>query len=80
VRELQEIGIESLYHSYRKEQQGKETQPTFFLHRNREKSYHIDYCFASMNFIDLLKEVTVCNYEDWKHLSDHSPMAITLGN
>jgi exonuclease III len=78
VKELKEIGIESLYHQYTKEEQGKETQPTFFLNRNIKKPYHIDYCFASMNFVDKLKNVTICNYEYWKHLSDHSPIIITI--
>ncbi|MEA5259944.1 endonuclease/exonuclease/phosphatase family protein [Arcicella aquatica] len=76
VKELKEIGIESLYHTFTKEEQGKESQPTFYLHRNILKPYHIDYCFASMQFVDNLNNVTVEPFENWKHLSDHSPMII----
>jgi hypothetical protein len=30
VKELSQMDIESLYHKFTKEQQGKETQPTFY--------------------------------------------------
>ena len=78
VKELQEIEIESLYHKFTKEEQGKETQATFFHHRNFGKPYHIDYCFASSYFVKKLKNITVGNYENWKHLSDHSPLIISF--
>lgn len=78
VKELLDIGIESLYHSYYKEAQGKETQPTFYKHRNLQKPYHIDYCFASAAFVQQLKNVTIEPYDKWMHLSDHSPLIITL--
>lgn len=74
VRELREIEIESLYHKYTREDHGKETCPTFYLHRNLAKPYHMDYCFASSSFSKRLKSVTVGGFEDWKHLSDHSPV------
>lgn len=78
VNELKEIGIESLYHKFTNEEQGKESQPTFYLHRNLIKPYHIDYCFASKIFTDKIKNVTVESFEKWKHLSDHSPIIITF--
>lgn len=78
VRELKEIGIESLYHKFTNEEQGKETQPTFFLQRNFKKPYHIDYCFGSSHFVKKLKFIEVQNYENWKHLSDHTPLLIKL--
>jgi len=53
VRELGELNIENVYLHYFKEEAGKESRPTFYLHRNREKPYHIDYIFASSEFIDL---------------------------
>lgn len=78
VKELKAVNIESLYHTFTKEEQGKESQPTFFLHRNTLKPYHIDYCFASMQFVDKLNNVTIEPFEKWKHLSDHSPMIIVF--
>jgi exonuclease III len=76
VNELREKGIESLYHWFSKEAQGKETQPTFYLHRNSKKPYHIDYCFASTGLIDKVKAVEIGAFENWKAFSDHSPLSI----
>ncbi len=74
VRELKEIGIESLYHNYWNEEQGKETRPTFYLHRNLEKPYHIDYIFGSKDFTNRLKKIEVGNIRKWLVLSDHLPL------
>jgi len=78
VKELSQMDIESLYHKFTKEQQGKETQPTFYLHRNQGKPYHIDYCFAPTKFKDKLQNVTVGKFDNWKHLSDHAPMILSF--
>jgi len=78
VRELKEIEFESLYHKFTNEEQGKETQPTFFLQRNLSKPYHIDYCFASKQLTKKLEQVIVGDFNDWKRLSDHVPVIVTL--
>lgn len=74
VGELKEIGIESLYHNYWNEQQGKETRPTFFLQRNLEKPYHIDYVFGSKDFTNTLKKIEVGEVTKWLGVSDHLPV------
>tara|TARA_R110002126_G_scaffold133001_1_gene276949 strand:- start:103 stop:807 length:705 start_codon:yes stop_codon:yes gene_type:complete len=74
VKELKEIGIESLYHKKRKERQGLETQPTFYLHRNLEKPYHIDYVFGSKEFVNDLKHIEIGEVEYWLKISDHLPI------
>jgi endonuclease/exonuclease/phosphatase family metal-dependent hydrolase len=78
VKELKEIGIESVYHNREKEENGKETKPTFYLHRNLSKPYHIDYCFASKNHLEKTNNFVIENFENWKHLSDHTPIIITF--
>ena len=78
IKELEEINIESLYHKFSNEVQGQETKPTFFLQRNVAKSYHIDYFFASKEFISNFKRIYVEDFANWKHLSDHVPLIITL--
>lgn len=78
ARELQEIGIVSCYHQYTNEEQGKETQPTFYLHRNTYKPYHIDYCFAPRGFINKLDGLEIGNCEEWIVISDHLPMVLNF--
>jgi exonuclease III len=76
VADLEKTGIVSLYHTYFKEDQGLETQPTFYLYRNQEKNYHLDYCFAPTHWAHKLKSVSVGAYADWTQLSDHSPVFV----
>ncbi|MCJ8164602.1 endonuclease/exonuclease/phosphatase family protein [Pontibacter sp. E15-1] len=74
VNELRLVGMESLYHTYTGEDQGKETQPTFYVHRNPEKPYHIDYVFGSKEFSDKLTEVRLGQRDHWLTVSDHLPL------
>ncbi len=74
VKELSDIGIESLYHKYRNEEQGKESQPTFFLHRKINNPYHIDYIFGSKEFSTKLNKIEIGDSNIWLEISDHLPM------
>ncbi|HEY3429640.1 MAG TPA: endonuclease/exonuclease/phosphatase family protein [Cyclobacteriaceae bacterium] len=47
VEVLQQKRISSTYHRYFQQEQGKEIHPTFYLYKNKEKPYHLDYCFVS---------------------------------
>jgi len=76
VRELSELGLESCYHLYFAEAQGKETRPTFFLHRNAEKPYHIDYGFTGRQWA--VRQVEVGTNSDWLADSDHLPLVFDL--
>ena len=78
VKELENKEIQSLYHSFLNEPQGKETKPTFFLQRNLTKFYHIDYFFASNDIVKKLKNFEMGDCENWIKLSDHLPIIITL--
>ncbi|RDI50231.1 exonuclease/endonuclease/phosphatase family protein [Flavobacterium glaciei] len=68
--------IFSIYHKHYNEEQGKETKPTFYLQRNKNKPYHIDYCFASESLINKFKEIEIGTFENWIELSDHSPLLV----
>ncbi|WP_205635759.1 exonuclease/endonuclease/phosphatase family protein [Algoriphagus ratkowskyi] len=74
IRELKETNIESLYHTYFKVLQGSELQPTFFLQKNLNKPYQIDYIFGSSGFRNNLEKIEIGKVEDWIRLSDHLPM------
>tara|TARA_R110002167_G_scaffold298619_8_gene502939 strand:+ start:3194 stop:3976 length:783 start_codon:yes stop_codon:yes gene_type:complete len=77
VNELKVLNIESLYHYQNNEEQGKETTPTFFLQRKKQKPYHIDYAFASRNLLSDC-QLIVGKREDWIAISDHMPLSIAI--
>ena len=76
VSKLEEKKIFSTYHKFFNQIQGKEEHPTLNMYRHKDKPYHIDYCFASIDFIDNLKSVEVGKYEDWFMYSDHKPLIV----
>ena len=77
IKELSEINFESLYHHKNCEQQGEESQPTFFLHRKKSKSYHIDYVFMSIDLLPV-SNIQIGSSSDWLNISDHMPLCVTI--
>ncbi len=80
VNDLYKMDIHSLYHTYFKEQQGKETRPTFFLQRNIMKPYHIDYAFASKVLKTNMRQFKIGDKKKWLHYSDHLPLFFEIEN
>ncbi len=79
VRELADGGICSIYHHQTNTEHGKEDIPTFFLQKNAQKPYHIDYIFASEILIpDRSSNMEIGKREDWIKWSDHMPITATL--
>lgn len=78
VKELNELGLESLYHKFYKEEQGKESKHTFHLHRKIEKSYHIDYCFAPKILLENFIKFEIGEQKLWTEFSDHNPLIIEI--
>jgi endonuclease/exonuclease/phosphatase family metal-dependent hydrolase len=76
VDKLADNNIQSIYHRHFDIEQGIEKHPTFFLQRKISKPYHIDYCFASGDFLDKVQNVAIGTYEEWSAYSDHAPMTI----
>jgi exonuclease III len=76
VEKLANNNIHSTYHRYFAIEHGQERKPTFFLQRNLSKAYHIDYCFASVDFIDRVQDIKIGDYEKWIPYSDHVPVTI----
>ena len=77
---LKQYDIYSTYHSLpdtifgMKTIFGNEKDPTLFLLKNKEKKYHIDYIFTSLDFINNLESCVIGKYNDWIKLSDHMPV------
>ncbi len=78
VEILEQKEIYSTYHKHYNQTQGKEEHSTLFMYRHQNKPYHIDYCFASVDLIDKLKNVEIGSYEEWTKYSDHKPVIVTF--
>ena len=75
VSELQRLGFHSLYHCFSGEAQGQESHPTFYLHRDAAKPYHIDYVFAHIERLSGKPHATrIGKPADWLSASDHMPI------
>ena len=79
VAQLDKAGFSSLYHLAADEQQGVESRPTFYLYRNPEKPYHLDYVFAHRERLpDGWAGLRVGDPAEWLSLSDHMPVIVDL--
>ena len=80
VNFLKSHNIESLYHRQFDEEQGSESQRTFFMYRNVDKSYHIDYVFASNNLLNSGYNLKLETSDKWIDKSDHIPLILDIDN
>jgi len=78
VNLLAKKGITSTYHKFFNQMQGQENHKTLFMYRHKDKSYHIDYCFASGDFIKRIVKVEVGAHNDWYKYSDHTPLIVSF--
>lgn len=78
VKRLEENLIYSTYHKHHNQQQGKEQHPTFYLYKNKDKPYHIDYCFMSDDLLQKLTAVEIGDHSFWMQYSDHVPVMVTF--
>lgn len=75
---LESKKIYSAYHQFYDQQQGQEKHNTLFMYRHPDKAYHIDYCFASIDFAKKITDIKVGAHKEWAELSDHAPLTVTF--
>jgi exodeoxyribonuclease-3 len=78
VKRLESKEIYSVYHKHFNQLQGEEQHATLYMYKRRDKPYHIDYCFASIDMLDHLKAVEIGDYDFWIKYSDHVPIIVTF--
>ncbi|MFN4052692.1 MAG: endonuclease/exonuclease/phosphatase family protein [Acinetobacter junii] len=79
VNQLKTMNIHSLYHELTNEEQGKEKNSTFFMNRNQEKNYHIDYLFSHTSlFSGRNSHFKIFDKDEWLQYSDHLPILFDL--
>lgn len=79
VKILNEIRLKSVYHHLEDAEFGDEDDATFFMHKKREKPYHIDYVFAPEEMLDSIQNYALGTYEEWNDVSDHVPTVVQFG-
>jgi exodeoxyribonuclease-3 len=67
------FNIKSQYHLYYNNQFGVEEHPTLYFRWNKEKTYHIDYCFCGENWSNRLSRISISGDTLLSH-SDHALM------
>jgi exodeoxyribonuclease III len=80
VAQLQAHGMISTYHFHHKEEQGKESRPTFYLYRKSDTRLHLDYIFMPSAWTARLNNFEVGDFSQWSSLSDHCPLTIDVAS
>lgn len=76
VEILNECGLRSVYHSITDSEFGTEGEATFFMHKNQDRPYHIDYVFAPENLVQSVQDCVIGEYDEWTDSSDHMPILV----
>lgn len=66
----------SAYHHFNGEQHGFEQTPTYFHQYKLNQPFHIDYCFAPLEWCDRIVSVFVGSPDEWLKRSDHMPLVV----
>ena len=75
---LYSCGLHSSYHTLNDTNFGNESIPTFFMHKKRDREYHIDYIFIPDRAVESVAEFSIGSYENWIDASDHMPIMIEM--
>ena len=72
---LNKKGLYSVYHELNNEEQGKETNATFFQTKHLNQPYYIDYVYAKKGAVS---EFKILDFSKWAYLSDHLPLVFEI--
>jgi len=78
VQMMEDAGLCSAYHYFFKEEQGKETRPTFYFHKKNESTQHIDHIFIPKALAERIKNIEIGSYDEWGSYSDHVPFIMDI--
>lgn len=80
VHQLAAKGIKSAYHLKYNEESGEESIPTFYLQKNLNKPYHIDYIFCPEEYHNRITNFEIGTVATWLPHSDHMPLFLELSS
>ena len=75
IDKLSEVGLVDTYHYLTDEEQGEESQPTFYWMFKEDNPFHLDHVFAAPGRV---KKFEIGEMEDWLDLSDHMPITFEI--
>ncbi len=93
-KKLNSRGLYSIYHTLSNEENGKESQKTFFQSWHMNYPFHLDYFYTNKKMIestkliekgrtnptDLPNQFEILDYYKWTSLSDHLPLVFEFKN
>ena len=77
---LEREGLVSAYHSHSGAVPGSEPVPTHYFLTHQDKPFHLDYCFIPTAWTQRLESVTIAPFDEFKTLSDHRPVTVSIRN
>ena len=75
IDKLSEVGLVDTYHYLNDENQGDESQPTFYWMFKLENPFHLDHVFAAPGKVGNFE---IGESERWLGLSDHMPIVFEI--
>ena len=77
VEAARRLGLVSVYHEQSGEAHGKETHDTYRHNSITPGSFHLDYCFVSLE-LAAAATVSILGSAEWCKRSDHSPVVLDI--
>jgi endonuclease/exonuclease/phosphatase family metal-dependent hydrolase len=76
VAALADLGLVSAYHAFHRVEHGRERHATYRHQFKSVLSWHIDFCFVPVSWVDCVMRVKVIAGARWAKRSDHFPLLV----